>query len=348
MLRNSFYITDNKIRFKYFKEKTLKLRKLGTIIAVLFTFAQIGLFSQTLDADNFKDASVFIKYYNKSIYYSGSSEDFPIFVHITIKNNGQDTLRFKLADDRAFSLDFNAYTVKNKTLKQTEKIIEKRTTYQTVYFREIALETGEEYSFVENVKDYLKIENSSVYYLELDFYPELYKAKQLKLKSNRLTLEVRPSPSSASSNYIPVKDQTIEILKPLDLSPDKIVEQTIIARQKSLWDQYFLYMDVESLLKRNAPLAKKYASVSAEEREKLLQSFKADLMQSRIENDIIAVPEKFQIEKTTYTPTEGSVSVVEWFKYPNFSEIKRYTYKVRQHDGIWQIYDYTVVNLGTE
>ena len=326
----------------------MKLRKLGTIIAVLFTFAQIGLFSQTHGADNFKDASVFIKYYNKSIYYSGSSEDFPIFVHITIKNNGQDTLRFKLADDRAFSLDFNAYTVKNKTLKQTEKIIEKRTTYQTVYFREIALETGEEYSFVENVKDYLKIENSSVYYLELDFYPELYKAKQLKLKSNRLTLEVRPSPSSASSNYIPVKDQTIEILKPLDLSPDKIVEQTIIARQKSLWDQYFLYMDVESLLKRNAPLAKKYASVSAEEREKLLQSFKADLMQSRIENDIIAVPEKFQIEKTTYTPTEGSVSVVEWFKYPNFSEIKRYTYKVRQHDGIWQIYDYTVVNLGTE
>ena len=327
----------------------MKLRKLGSIITVLFAFAQIGLFAQSsAKVQDFSDASVSIKYYNKSIYYPGNADDFPVFVHITIKNNGTDTLRFKLADDRKFSLDFNAYTVKNSRLPQTEEIIEKRTTNQTVYFRELALEGGEEYSFVENVKDYLKIDDSSVYYLEMFFYPELYKAKYLSLKSNRLTLEVRPSPSSASSNYIPVKDQTVEILKQEELSPDKVVESTIIARQKSLWDQYFLYMDLESLLKRNNTLAKKYAAGSAEERERILASFKADLMQLKIENDIIAVPEKFVIEKTSYTPTEGSVSVMEWFKYPNFSEIKRYNYKVRQREGIWQIYDYTVVNLGTE
>ena len=81
---------------------------------------------------------------------------------------------------------------------------------------------------------------------------------------------------------------------------------------------------------------------------RMLQSFKGDLMQARIENDIVAVPESFQIEKTTYSPTEGSVTVIEWFKYPNFSEKKRYTYKVWQREGIWKIYDYTVVNLGTE
>ena len=327
----------------------MKLRKLGSIITVLFAFAQIGLFAQSsAKVQDFSNASVSIKYYNKSIYYPGNADDFPVFVHITIKNNGTDTLRFKLADDRKFSLDFNAYTVKNSRLPQTEEIIEKRTTNQTVYFRELALEGGEEYSFVENVKDYLKIDDSSVYYLEMFFYPELYKAKYLSLKSNRLTLEVRPSPSSASSNYIPVKDQTVEILKQEELSPDKVVESTIIARQKSLWDQYFLYMDLENLLKRNNTLAKKYAAGSAEERERILASFKADLMQSKIENDIIAVPEKFVIEKTSYTPTEGSVTVMEWFKYPNFSEIKRYNYKVRQREGTWQIYDYTVVNLGTE
>ena len=327
----------------------MKLRKHGSIITILFAFAQIGLFAQSsAKVQDFSNASVSIKYYNKSIYYPGNADDFPVFVHITIKNNGTETLRFKLADDRKFSLDFNAYTVKNSRLPQTEEIIEKRTTNQTVYFRELALEGGEEYSFVENVKDYLKIDDSSVYYLEMFFYPELYKAKYLSLKSNRLTLEVRPSPSSASSNYIPVKDQTVEILKQEELSPDKVVESTIIARQKSLWDQYFLYMDLESLLKRNNTLAKKYAAGSAEERERILASFKADLMQLKIENDIIAVPEKFVIEKTSYTPTEGSVSVMEWFKYPNFSEIKRYNYKVRQREGIWQIYDYTVVNLGTE
>ena len=325
----------------------MKFRKLFSIISILFVFGQMAVFAEDNSFD-YKNAQVSIKYYNRSVYYPGNSDEAPVFVHITIKNNGAETLRFKLADDRSFSMDFNAYTVKNLRLEQTENIIEKRTTNQTVYFRELALEQGEEYSFVENVKNFLKIEEPSVYYLELLFYPELYKSKYITLKSNRLTLEVRPSPSAASSNFIPVKNESVELLKPQDISPDKVVEQTIIARQKSLWDQYFLYMDVEALIKRNPSLKKKYISVSAEERSRMLQSFKGDLMQARIENDIVAVPESFQIEKTTYSPTEGSVTVIEWFKYPNFSEKKRYTYKVQQREGIWKIYDYNVVNLGTE
>ena len=327
----------------------MKIRKLLSIISVLFVFGQMAAFAEDERAvPDYSNASVSIKYYNRTVYYPGNADEAPVFVHITIKNNGAETLRFKLADDRSFSMDFNAYTVKNNRLDQTENIIEKRTTNQTVYFRELALEQGEEYSFVENVKSFLKIEEPSVYYLELFFYPELYKSKYITLKSNRLTLEVRPSPSAASSNFVAVKNETVELLKPMDISPDKVVEQTIIARQKSLWDQYFLYMDVESLVQRNPSLKKKYISGSAEERERMIQSFKGDLMQSRIENDIVAVPESFQIEKTTYSPTEGSVTVIEWFKYPNFSEKKRYTYKVWQREGIWKIYDYTVVNLGTE
>ena len=325
----------------------MKIRKLTLIISILCLFGQ-SLFALAEEAPDFSEASVSIKYYNRSIYYPGMNDENPIDVHITIKNNGTDTLRFKLADDRAFSLDFYAYTVKNSSLEQTDSVIEKRTTNRTVYFREISLEAGEEYSFIENVKDYIKVEEPSVYYLELFFYPELYKSKYLTLKSNRLTLEVRPSPSAASSNFVPVKNESVELLKPQDISPDKVVEQTIIARQKSLWDQYFLYMDVESLIQRNPSLKKKYITVSAEERARMVQSFKGDLMQARIENDIVAVPESFQIEKTTYSPTEGSVTVIEWFKYPNFSEKKRYTYKVWQREGIWKIYDYTVVNLGTE
>lgn len=330
------------------KEITLKnFRKLLAIITTIFIFGQMNIFAQT-NVEAFADASVSIKYSNKTLYYPGNSDDFPINVHITIKNNGTDTLRFKLADDRTFSVDFNAYTSKNTLLSQTQPLIEKRTTNQTVYFREISLEQGEEYSFVENLKDYLKIEEPSVYYLELMFYPELYKSKYMAIKSNRLTLEILPSPSAASSSYIPVAKDSGEILVQYDISPDKIVEQTIIARQKSLWDQYFLYMDIESLLQRNPSLKKRYIAVSADERERMVSNFKTDLMQSRIENDIIAVPEKFQVERTSYSPSEGTVVVLEWFKYPTFREKKRYTYKVRQHEGIWLIYDYTVVNLGTE
>lgn len=323
------------------------IRKILTIIPAIFLFGQ-SLTAQTATAPDFSNASVSIKYYDRTIYYPNETESNPVNVHITIKNNGDETLRFKLADDRAFSADFNVFTVKNNKLPQTEKLVEKRTTNTTVYFREIALEKGEEYSFVENLKEYVQITDASVYYVELSFYPELYKSRYLSLKSNRLTLEIHPSVSATAAGFIPVERQTQKIIQPEAISPDKVVEQTIIARQKSLWDQYFLYMDVTSLMQRNASLKRKYISVSADERLKMEETYKSDLMASRLDNDIIAVPEKFQIERTSYTPTEGTVTVIEWFKYPNFYEKKSYTYKVRQREGIWQIYDYVVVNLGTE
>ena len=324
------------------------IRKTLFIIPTLFLFAQSLIFAEGSSLPDFSSASVSIKYFDRTVYYPEETDSNPINVHITIKNNGNDTLRFKLADDRSFSADFNVFSVKNNKLPQTEKIVEKRTTNTTVYFREISLEKGEEYSFVENLKEYVQITEPSVFYVELLFYPELYKSKYISLKSNRLTLEIHPPISASANGFVPVQSKTQEMLKPLDISPDKVVEQTIIARQKSLWDQYFLYMDIPSLMQRNASVKRRYISVSADERQKMEDNYKSDLMASRLDNDIIAVPEKFQIERTSYTPTEGTVIVIEWFKYPNFYEKKSYTYKVRQREGIWQIYDYVVVNLGTE
>lgn len=306
------------------------------------------MFSEEKESSKYDDMSVSIKYYDRTMYYPGNPDTNPVFLHISIKNNSARTMRFKLADDRMFSVDFNGYTIKNLQIPQTENVIRKRTTNQTVYFREISLETGEEYSFVENLKDYIEISEPSVYYVELKFYPELYKSKYLSVTSNRLSLEIRPSPSAASSAVLPVKNKSAELLKPEEISPDKVVEQTIIARQKSLWDQYFLYLDIEAMLQRNAPAKRKYISSSAEERARMLKNYRADLMQSRIDNDIVAVPEKFEIERTVYSKTEGTVTVTEWFRYPNYHEKKSYVYKVRQREGIWQIYDYTVTNLGTE
>lgn len=306
------------------------------------------MFSEEKESSKYDDMSVSIKYYDRTMYYPGNPDTNPVFVHISIKNNSARTMRFKLADDRMFSVDFNGYTIKNLQIPQTENVIRKRTTNQTVYFREISLETGEEYSFVENLKDYIEISEPSVYYVELKFYPELYKSKYLSVTSNRLSLEIRPSPSAASSAVLPVKNKSAELLKPEEISPDKVVEQTIIARQKSLWEQYFLYLDIEAMLQRNAPAKRKYISSSAEERARMLKNYRADLMQSRIDNDIVAVPDKFEIERTVYSKTEGTVTVTEWFRYPNYHEKKSYVYKVRQREGIWQIYDYTVTNLGTE
>lgn len=306
------------------------------------------IFAQTVVAQENNDVQVSIKLYNKTLYYPGESLDNPIYVHITVANKGSETLRFKLADDRMFSIDFSAFNAKNTKLPYTEEIIKKRTTDRIVYFREIALETGEEYSFVENLKDYVQITEPAIYYFELDFFPELYKSKYNKIDSNRLRIDVKPSPSASGVTKIPVSNEMISVLKPESISPDKVVEQTIVARQKNLWDQFFLYMDIEKMLTRDQARKRKYTTLSDMDRNRMIQDYKLDLMQSRIDNAIVAIPESFYIEKTIYTQTEGSVSVIQWFKYDTFREKKRYVYSVQKRDEIWHIYDYTVENLGTE
>jgi len=317
-------------------------RLLISIITILTIFAQ------SMVAEDFSAAKVTVNFYNKTLYYPHSVTDNPIWVHITISNKSTNTLRFKLADDRMFSLDFTVFTPQNKKLVQTNTLIKKRTTNQTVYFREIALEAGEEYSFVENLKDYIMIDNPALYYFEVNFYPELYKSKATNLISNRLSLEIKPSPNVASSTKLAVDADTISILKPETLSPDKVIMQTIVARQKSLWDQFFLYMDIEQMYLRDPVRSRKYRTESASERSRLLQNYKMDLSQSLIDTDIVSLPSKFEIEKTQYTSSEGTVTVIEWFDYANFTEKKRYTYYLQQRDGIWKIYNYVVDNLGTE
>lgn len=315
-------------------------------ISLLLMFGQS--YAQNQARENFNGASVSIQFYNRTMYYPGDAEENPVQVHIAIKNNGTESLRFKLADDRMFSLDFSVYTLTNSQLPQTDMLVRKRTTNQTVYFREISVDPGEEYAFVENLKDYIDIKDQSIYYVEMSFYPELYKSRYISLPSNRLTLQVSASPSAASSTAIAVRNDTAEIIQPEEISPDKVVEQTIIARQRTLWNQFFLYMDLESMLERNDASRRRFRAASADDRARILSSYRADLMSSRIDGDIVSIPSQFEITKTTYSQTEGTVEVTEWFAYPTYRERKLYTYYLRLRDGIWLIYDYKVVNAGTE
>ena len=82
------------------------------IITFLFIFAQMG-FAQS-------KANVSIKFHDREIYYPADKENNPIYIHITIANTGTETFRFKLANDRNFSVDFQTANVKNKRLKQDQ------------------------------------------------------------------------------------------------------------------------------------------------------------------------------------------------------------------------------------
>ena len=300
--------------------------------------------------------SVTIRFYDKTVYYPGNGQENPVLIRVTISNNTSDTMRFKLADNRIFSMDFNVVNSKNIRLEHTEEFIRKRSTNQPVFFREISLEPGEEYSFIETIKDYIEIPQSGIYYMDGYFYPELNRQTVMSsdnpyikpVKSNRLTLEVRPSVGAASLSIVPTDPVTFDNLSRKQISPDQVITDTIIARQRNSWDEFFLYMDLEEMILRDSSLAKKFISESEDGRIRMIENYKISMRNKSAALDIIMVPNKFQIEKTAYTPTEGSVSVIQWFDYSTYSEKKRYTYYLHQKDGIWLIYDYTVDNLGTE
>ena len=169
----------------------MSAKKIVLLVATAVLFGAWCFAAEADDESNSFDADVAIRFYDRRVYYPGNDGTEPIFVKVSITNKGSKPLRFKLANDRMFSLDFSVLNTKNKSLAHTEPWIRKRNTNQQIYFREITIETGETYAFVENVKDYITIEGPGAYMLSADFYPELKRlsdSSETHVSSNRLGL----------------------------------------------------------------------------------------------------------------------------------------------------------------
>jgi hypothetical protein len=296
----------------------------------------------------FADVTLTIRYFDKQIYYTVGS---PIYVHVTINNNSPMPFRFKLADERAFSLDFAVRTQSNVALANAETLMRKRNQNQQVFFREISLESGESFSFVEDIRDYITLSQSGSFVVWASLYPELYRTTNIQtLESNRLSLSIRPG-ILPDINGVPLEldSATNALLVREKLPPDQVVEYFLTARQRSQWEKFFLYLDLEAMIARDSTRQREWRAESEEGRQRLLARYRIDLQSAVIDGDISMIPTEFQIEQTSYTASAGTVVVQEKFKIGNnFTERKRYTYYLQRKNDIWTIVDYTVLNLGTE
>lgn len=287
---------------------------------------------------------VSIRFHDKKIYYQNSQ----IFIKIEITNNSAETYRFKVADLRVFNLDFQVKTLTNLQLAPSEEFIIQRNTNQPIFFREMSLEPGEQYSFIEEMTRYIRLTEPGVYVIKALYYPELFSPRRtLSMESNTLTLSVRPG-LALLQRADQIDQETGEILKLQPLSPDQVVEYTLQARQKSQWNRFFLYLDLERMMLRNPEISRTYSRLTAEEKERALARYKTSLMQESADEVILLIPREFEIIKTVYTADEGTVQTIQRYSYPGFTEIKRFTYYLYRHDLVWYIYNYEVRNLGTE
>ncbi len=307
------------------------------LLTLVFIFSVIyPVFSEQVE--------VRIRYYDKKIYYT----DTPVNIKLEIINNSPDTFRFKSSELRCFNYEFDVKTLTNRTLNHSKEFIMDRSTNQQVFFREISLAPGETYSITAELSDFADVNEAGVFILNARFYPELYTNENSRyIVSNNLTLNLRPASSTAAIQDL-IDYETGEIIKANPVPPDEVIDYMLTARQKSQWNKFLLYLDLEGLYLRSQTNAERYRRLSQQDRITEIEKYKNLLLNETIDTDIAMIPLEYDILRTTYTDYEAEVKVTEKFQYSGFVEIKEYQYYLHRDNDIWYIYDYDVRNLGTE
>lgn len=292
-------------------------------------------------ADN---VSLTIRFFDKMIYYAGDQ----VRVEATVTNASSTSYRFKVADSKVWSFDFEVSTPTLDRLPHAEQFTIDRGSNQPAFFREVSLEPGEQYGLVLELGSFVTLEEPGVFSIRALFYPELYRGSSPRsVESNTLSIAVRPQAETPEQKARIDTESGLPLTRE-DLPPDSVVSYTITARQKSQWEKYFLYLDLESLLRQNPDRDRAFRRGSEEERARQLAQYRKDLMQQVVDQDLLLRPASFQIQKTSYTPAEAQVVVRAAFAYTDFTEWKRYTYRLRRVESSWLIVAYEVSNLGTE
>lgn len=290
------------------------------------------------------DSGFSIRFYDKKVYFLGDQ----IQVEAAITNDTPQPMRFNVADNRFFSLDFDVRTTTNVALGHARQFTTERNSDQPVFFRDVNLAPGETYSIVVDLTAYAAIPDAGLYVVQGQFFPALWRGKDSQvLKSNKLTLNIRPPVVTGEMRAV-IEAETGALIAREPLAPDLVVTYAVQARQHSQWDKFFLYLDLASLLRKNPDKDRVWRKSSEEAQAAMIEGFKQQLMASTIDQDINIIPTSFEIQKTSYSPSEGTVVVLEKFKYTDYTELKQYTYHLKKQDQYWIIDDYEIKNLGTE
>ena len=281
--------------------------KKAAILIVLLTLVPVAAFTQQSEID------VNIRFFNKELYYPDSS----IMIKVEITNGSASPYHFELADNRIYNISFEVRTLTNEALPQSQQLIIERSSNQRVFFRNVTIGPSEQFSFYEDLSSYVDITRPGAYVVQATFYPEINVPgiSQTGIASNQLSLSIRPSMREMT---LPTAEDAVEMarLQKVSLPPDEVVSYTLRARQRSQWDKFFLYLDVESLLTNDPARRRRYLQLSEDDRMEMLQDYRDQLRNEQVDGDIIVIPDDFDVIKTEYTPEEATVQVIERFQYP--------------------------------
>ena len=296
-----------------------------------------------------------IRFYDKKVYHISGTVGEPIYVQVTVTNRTPAPFRFKLADERVFSVDFDIRNLANQSLAPADYLLRKRSESRNVYFREVAIEPGESFSFVEDIRNYAALRDPGSFVVQARIFPELFRETSISsprgepLVSNRLNLNLMPQ-ALPGPDGIPFQMdvETGAVLVRERIPPDEVIAYMLNARIKSQWEKFFLYMDMEAMITNDSVRRRGWLNESEEGRIRMMAKYREDLMSSIVDQDIATIPSDYRIENTSHNGEYATVVVIEWFREGRIIERREYTYNLRRRDDIWTLQNYTVVNLRPE
>jgi len=294
-----------------------------------------------------------IRLYDRRIYYTTNAVrgSDPIYLLVTITNNSPLPYRFKLADDRAFSIDVDVRTMTNRQLSQSDSLIRKRTQTTQIFFREITIESRESFSFIEDLRDYIRFEQPGSFRVRAVVYPELIRGAAIAspIESNYLNINLRPALTTGPDGIpLEMDSATGAALVKQPIPPDEVVAYMITARQQSQWERFFLYLDPEAMMLNDPYQKRRYTTENETGRLRMIAEYRQNLQNAVVDGDIVVIPTSFEILRTEYNNDDGTVIVRQKYRMPAFTEVRLYTYFLERRDNYWIIIKYSMQGQGTE
>ena len=311
-------------------------------------FAQLNLDNLENDpsiVDDEQNISFSIRLFDQRIY----TPETPILIRASIRNTSPRAYHFKLADRRIFNVTFEARNELFKPLAIPSSLSLTRASNDRIFYRDIIIDPGSEYSFSEDLRDYIDIKSPGIYTVGGLFYPELIQSEGDVLRSaERLTIAVRPTDSNLDPIERQLEGEIAQLLRREDISPDRVVADTLRARRSRQWQRFFLYLDIPSLLRSDPARERRFLNLSESEQLAEIERYRQLLRSEATDEGISLIPDGFTILETRYTQRSGSVVAELRFDNGQFSEVKEYTYLLNRRQDSWEIYDYRVRNIGVE
>ncbi len=320
-------------------------RRVGSVILKKIVVV-ILFFAVLCNLAGAADLTIGIRLVEQKIYFLNDD----IRIKITLKNDTVDTQQFRIADNRAFSLDFDVRTALNRlTNYHSEQFENNRNSLKPILYRDLSLAPGEEYSLEVSFKDFVALDNPGLYVVQVRFFPDLYLSEaSASLASNTLTLNIRPAAESPAQKTA-VEIQLDQAAQRGDLPPDQAVTYTLRARRDGNWSKFFLYVNLEALYinsaLRNVPNGRdQYNRLSEADKKTRIDAYRNQIMTLKTEGDLVLLASDFTIERTTFTATDAEVQVKQVYAHPDYQEVRTYLYRLRRPNGVWEIVDYQVTN----